>query len=195
MKRFIYAVLAMAALCALPATVSATAVKLKSREIGWMRSSTNEQGVATVFYKKRTEIDASSTPVDTTEAFSLEGVSCPPTALQVTANTDTVTVAWVRFFVDTTVAVTSDLSVVAYKTEVSGDGVNWKETANGTVSYNGIASGDTHFSIPLWFNSGEGYGAAGTKTSPLLTAPYIRVRFISATGTLKAVRCQLVYWE
>lgn len=186
MKRFILGILTM---FALGATASdALAVKLTSREIGWWTSS------ATTINPVNTPRKGFGTGyADTTMNFSLVGVSCPPAALQGAANTDSVTIGWVRFFTDSTVAVTNTLSTVSYVIEASGDGFTWATVVN-NASNAIVASGDQHFAIPLWFNSGEGNSATGVKTSPLLTAPYLRVRFTAGTGNFFAARCQLVHW-
>ena len=188
MKRLFYPILVLAGLL-MGFAGEAHAVKIKNREIGWWTST------ATTVNPVNTPRKGFGTGyADTTFLFSLADVSCPTAALQGAANTDSVTIGWVRFFTDTTVAVTNTLSTVSYVIEASGDGNTWAAVVN-NASNAIVASGDQHFAIPLWFNSGEGNSATGVKTSPLLTAPYLRVRFTAGTGNFFAARAQLLYWS
>ena len=186
MKRFI---LGLVTLLALSATAGeAMAARLVTREIGWLTTST---GTSTQNNTARKGFGTGY--ADTTWAFSLGNVSFPASSLAGTANKDTVTVAYVRFFTDSTVAVTNTLTTVSYVVEASGDGYTWNAVYT-NASNAIVASGDQYFAIPMWFNSGTGTNATGTKTSPLLTAPYLRIRFTAGTGNFFAARCQLVHW-
>ena len=185
MKRFI---LGLVTLLALTATAGeAMAARLVTREIGWLTTST---GVTTQNNTPRKGFNGNY--ADTTWAFSLNNVSVPATSLAGTANKDTVTVAYVRFFTDSTVAVTNTLSAVSYAVEASGDGYTWATVFNMNAS-SLVATGEQYFAIPLWFNAGSG-NSPSAKVSPLLTAPYLRVRFSGGTGNFFAARCQLVHW-
>lgn len=190
MKRLI---LGLVMLVALMATASvATAQKVVVKDIGWwlQDSSTELQPAST----PKRQI-SSGTAMDTTFAFSLVGLSLPKAALAGTANKDTVTVAYVRFFTDSSAAITNNLSAVTYRIEGSGDMLNWY-TIQTQVSNAIVADSATSFIIPLWLNTGSPEDAGG-KVSPLISAPYLRIRFTAVTGNpgMRAARCQLVHLE
>ena len=187
MKRFI---LGLVMLVGLVLTVGeASAAKLVTREVGWVTNLATSASNPNYTARK----GFGTGYADTTMPFSLSNVSIPSTALAGTANKDTVTVGYVRFFTDSTVAVTNTLSTVSYVIEASGDGYTWAAVVT-NASNAIVASGDQYFAIPLWANVGTGNNATGIKTSPLLTAPYLRVRFTAGTGNFFAARCQLVHW-
>jgi hypothetical protein len=187
MKRFILGLVMLVGIIA--TTGVASAAKLVTREVGWVTNLATS--ASNPNYTARKGFNGSF--ADTTMPFSLTNVSIPSTALAGTANKDTVTVAYVRFFTDTTVAVTNTASTLSYVIEASGDGYTWAAVVT-NASNAIVASGDQYFAIPLWANLGTGNNATGTKTSPLLTAPYLRIRFTGGTGNFFAARCQLVHW-
>lgn len=188
MKRII---LGLVMLLALMATAGeAMAARLVTREVGWLTTTTSG-GVIT--QNNTTRKGFGTGFADTTWAFSLANVSIPSVALAGTSAKDSVTIGYVRFHTDSTVAVTNTLSTVSYVIEASGDGYTWAAVVT-NASNAIVASGDQYFAIPLWFNSGTGNNSTGAKTSPLLTAPYLRVRFTGGSGNFFAARCQLVHW-
>ena len=187
MKRFILGLVMLVGFIA--TTGDAMAAKLVTREIGWVTNLA--ASASNPNYTARKGFGTGY--ADTTMPFSLINVSIPATSLAGTANKDTVTVAYVRVFTDSTVAVTNTLSTISYVVEASGDGYTW--AAVFTNASNAIvSSGDQFFAIPMWANTGTGNNATGTKTSPLLNAPYLRIRFTAGTGNFFAARCQLVHW-
>lgn len=189
MKRLI---LGLVMLVALMATASvATAQKVVVKDIGWWRTDSLTAQPTSV---ARRQI-SSGTAQDTTFVFSLRGVSLPKAALAGAANKDTVTVAYVRFFTDSSAAIANNLTSVTYRIEGSGDMLNWY-TVQLNASNAIVSDSATSFIIPLWLNTGSPEDAGG-KVSPLISAPYLRIRFTAVTGTpgMRAVRCQFVYLE
>lgn len=197
MKRFLIAATLVAVALGTFAS-NASAVTIAYKEVGYWQSlaaSVNNPTppITSTNPGKRLKGALAASAFDTTYAFSLNGVALPTLAQTATASKDSVTIAYVRFSTDTSVAVSNTLSSLSYVIEGSGDMVNWY--AINTIASNAIsASGDNAFSIPLYINVGQGWGTTGTKVSPLLSAKYLRIRFTAGTGLMYAARCELVYF-
>lgn len=183
MKKF----LVLAALTLTVAT-TASAQVLYKQDFGWLDKMATSEAKR---IKQRTTIVTANVP-DTSSAFSLLGCVLPYQGKADAASVDSTLMATVVLVTDSTVAVTNDLTVVAYKVQASEDGFNWEDVVS--VSYTGITSGDKSWSIPIWVKTSDGNGTAGTKPNPFMRT---RLRLIvsSATGTHRAVKPQLWYWS
>lgn len=186
MKRLWVILGALAMVCALNVT-EAGAVKLDKRDLGWWDQTATDMNLR---FKTKTAITASGTGIDTLQSFSLQGMALPFSKPE-TANLDSTMIAQLVFITDTTVAVTNDMTVASYVTEVSADGVNWQTVV--AVTTNTITTGDKMWTIPIWVHTAEGFGANTIRNNPYI-ANQIRVRVIGATGNQYAVRAQLWYW-
>lgn len=188
MKRLWVILGALAVICALSVT-EASAQKLAKRDLAWLDQTASSWNTGR--FKDRTAITNSGTGIDTLQYFSLLGC-VKPTGNPETASLDSTMIAQLVFITDSTVAVTNDLTVVSYVTEVSNDGVNWQSVV--AVTTNTVSSGDKMWTIPLWVHTSEGFGANTIRNNPYF-ASMIRVRAIAATGNQYAVKAQLWYWE
>lgn len=186
MKRLWVILGALAVFCALSVT-SASAVTLDKKDLGWWDQTASDMNLR---LKTKTAITASGTGVDTLQSFSLQGMALPFSKPE-TANLDSTMIAQLVFVTDSSAAVTNDLTVLAYTTEVSADGVNWQTVVS--VS-NIISSGDKMWTIPIWVHTAEGFGTTSVRNNPYI-GNQIRVRVTSATGNQYAVRAQLWYWK
>ena len=185
MKRLWVILGALAMVCALNVT-EAGAVKLDKRDLGWWDQTATNMNLR---FKTKTTIAASGTGIDTLQSFSLQGLALPFSKPE-TANLDSTMIAQLVFVTDSSTAVTNDLTVVAYTTEVSADGVNWQTVVS--VS-NIITTADKMWTIPIWVHTAEGFGTTSVRNNPYI-GNQIRVRVTSATGTQYAVRAQLWFW-
>ena len=186
MKRLWVILGALVMVCALNVT-EAGAVKLAKKDLGWLDQTATTMDTRV---KPKTVIANSGTGIDTLVSFSLLGCAIPFSHPE-TANLDSTMIGQIVFVTDSSVAVTNDMTVVAYTTEVSEDGVNWQTV----VSVSNISSsGDKMWTIPLWVHTAEGFGTTSVRNNPYF-ARQIRVRVTSATGNQYAVRAQLWYWD
>lgn len=187
MKRLWVILGALAVFCAL-SVGTASAVTLAKKDLGWWDDTQTDMALR---IKTKTAITASGTGLDTTSSFSLLGLALPDQGKADASNVDSTLMATVVFVTDTSVAVTNNLTVVAYSIDGSEDGVNWETIVS--VSYTGIASGDKGWSVPIWVKTSDGNGTAGTKPNPFFRRN-LRIRCTSATGNQYAVRPQLWHW-
>lgn len=187
MKRFWVILGALAMVCAL--NTVASAVTLDKKDIGWLDQTATDVNLR---IKNKTAITASGTGIDTTASFSLLGLALPNQGKADAANVDSTLMATVVLVTDSSVAVTNDLTVVAYTIDGSEDGVNWEAIVS--VSYTGISSGDKGWSIPIWCKTSDGNGTTATKPNPFFRRQ-LRIRMTSATGNQYAVRPQLWFWK
>lgn len=183
-------VLALAALALVVGVQEASAVKIASKPVGYWFSSGATSPTPVTRVDRR---DLHQVP-DTTFIFNLEGCSLPTLAQTATASKDSVTIAYLRFYSDSSVAVTNTLSTINYTWQGSGDGVTWYtivSQANNAI----ITSGDCGFALPIWINVGQGWGTTGTKISTFLHAKYMRLLITGGTGNFFAARCELLYFS
>lgn len=175
----------LAAIMLVPSLASAAVVRV-DKELGW-GTYVNGQPITVRFGTQPVSLNN-----DTTGVFSLQDAAVFGGGFPVNGGTavnggfsgnDSLIVAYVVLYRDSTAAGTTDLTAITATIQATYDAVTW---TNAGTSAQAPVSGSSIITIPLYMvpNSGPTLN---------LLAPRLRIAFGSMTGALPAARVKIIY--